>query len=102
MADRKKVNAGRKAKEEGLKIEYEEKEVVKKDGKMVKTEKVEEMKVVKEEADGEERVIDTVPNIEEESRKNGAKVEIKNEEPMRDMPVSEDRKSTRLNSSHWE
>lgn len=89
MADRKKVNAGRKAKEEGLKIEYEEKKVVKKDGKRVKTEKVEEMKIVKEEADGEERVLDTVPDVEAESKENEAKVEVKNEEQMVDMPVSE-------------
>ena len=89
VADRKKVNAGRKAREEGLKIEYEEKEVVKKKGNKVKTEKVEEMKVVKKEADGEERVLDTVPDLEAQSRGDEAKVQVKDEEPVVDVPVSE-------------
>lgn len=88
VADRKKVNAGRKAKEEGFKIEYEEKEVVKREGKKAKVEKIEEMKVVKEE-DGEERVLDTVPDVVAEMREDPHKVEVKKQGPMVDMALSE-------------
>lgn len=102
VSDKKKVNAGRKAKAEGLKIEYEEKEVVKKEGTKVKTEKVEEMKVVKEEADGEERVLDTVPDIENEAREDPTKLEVKDEEPMVDVPVSEALKEEEANEIQGE
>lgn len=95
VADRKKVNAGRKAREEGLKIEYEEKEIVKKEGRKTKVEKVEEMKVVKDEPGGEERVLDTVPKLEDIAE--GAKVEVKDEEPSRDMPISEALKEEKEN-----
>lgn len=71
-----------------MKIEYEEKEVVKREGKKAKVEKVEEMKVVKEE-DGEERVLDTVPDVVAEMREDPHKVEVKNQEPMVDIPLSE-------------
>ncbi len=64
VADRAKVNAGRKARDVGLKIEYEEVKLKVKDGGKLKTEVVEDMKVVEEEA-GEEKVIDIVPAIEE-------------------------------------
>lgn len=69
VADRKKVNAGKKAREEGLKIEYEEVKVEKtevEEGEQVKKEEVlEEMKIVKEEG-GTDTVMETVPDVKDE------------------------------------
>ena len=71
-----------------MKIEYEEKEIVREEGGRTKTEKVEEMKVVKKEQGGGETVLETVPKMEDvvgdgDADGGGVQVEVKRSEERR-------------------